>query len=96
MQLTSLKCPSGKKLKIISALASQWKKFGIHLNFDETGYTLRNIKKECSEECCIEMMEMWLEGKGRQPVTWATLIELLEDAEHKSIAEQLKEVVLTL
>ena len=61
-----------------------------------TGSLTLHIKKEDSEEWCTEMMEMWLEGKGRQPVTWATLIELLEDAEHKRLAEQLKEVLLTL
>ena len=45
-------------------------------------------------DCCTEMMREWLEGRGRQPATWATLIDLLKDAEINGLAQQLGRMVL--
>ena len=39
------------------------------------------------------MMREWLEGRGRQPATWATLIDLLKDAEMNDLAQQVENIV---
>ena len=33
-----------------------------------------------------EILQAWLTGRGRQPVTWATLVEVLRDIELSSLA----------
>ena len=96
MQLTLLKSPSGKRVEIIKAIAPDWSRFGIHFDFDETGQTLKCIAKEHPFnpiDCCTQMMREWLEGRGRQPATWATLIDLLKDAEMNDLAQQVEEIV---
>ena len=80
-------------MEVISTIAAKWKKFGIFLDFDETGQTLDCIAKDHPldvEECCTAMMREWLQGRGRQPATWATLIDLLKDAKINVLAQQLE------
>ena len=36
---------------------------------------------------------LWLEGKGRSPRTWETVIEVLEEAELSEMANDLKVVL---
>ena len=48
------------------------------------------------EACCIEMMQKWLGGRGRQPVNWATLVRVLRDAEFSVLAGDVERVVPTL
>ena len=96
MQLTLLKISTGKKIEIINTIAPKWKAFGIHFDFDEQGHTLDRIDNNHPNDAtagCTAMMKKWLEGEGRQPATWATLIELLKDAKYNDLAHQLEEVV---
>ena len=39
------------------------------------------------------MFSDWLEGKGRQPTTWETLIKALEEADFSEVANDLKDVL---
>ena len=83
-------------MKIISTIAAKWEKFGILLDFDETGRILDRIAKDHpsdAERCCTQMMKEWLEGRGRQPATWATLIDLLKDADINDLTQQLEMMV---
>ena len=85
-------------MDIITAIAQDWKNFGIYFDFDETGRTLNRIAKDYhyhSIDCCTQMMTEWLEGSGRQPATWATLIDLLKDAEMNDLAQQLVTIIIT-
>ena len=99
LQLTLLKSPSGKKLEIIRNIAPDWRQFGIHFDFDTAGHTLGLIASKHRDDpinCCTEMMGMWLKGRGRQPATWATLIDLLKNAEMNSLAQELETMVFEL
>ena len=39
------------------------------------------------------MFMEWLEGKGRSPKTWETVIEALEEADLSEVASDLKDVL---
>ena len=39
------------------------------------------------------MFSEWLEGKGRTPTNWETVIKSLEEAELGEVAQDLKEVL---
>ena len=88
--------PSGKRLEIIDSIAPDWKDFGIHLDFDKTGRTIARIAREHHDrpiDCCTEMMQEWLKGRGRQPATWATLIDLLKNGKMNVLAQELEMMV---
>ena len=84
-------------MEIIATVAAHWKDFGYLLDFDETGCTIDRIAREHQLrpiDCCAAMLREWLVGKGRQPATWATLIDLLKDADMNYLAQQLEMMVL--
>ena len=93
-QLNLMKTKTGEKVKIIKALAPMWYEFGVCLDFDHIGEKLDQIKAEGLHEgptvCCRNMFQHWLKGNGRQPASWETLIELLEDFEQPMLVHQIK------
>ena len=46
-----------------------------------------------SVDACHAMFSEWLEGKGRTPTTWETVIKALEEADLGEVAQDLKEVL---
>ena len=94
-----LKTAKGERVNIIESLAPQWKQFGLCLDFDRTGRQLDLIEAENAHEshrvvaCCREMFKHWLEGNGVQPVTWRTLIELLDHCNELFLVEQIEDAL---
>ena len=74
--------------------SNQWKYFGVLLEFDDDGRIFdlieANQRVNGLAACCTEMFQTWSNGAGRQPASWDTVIELLEDCEQEYLAQQLK------
>ena len=47
-----------------------------------------------SEQINQEILEQWITGKGEEPVTWATLVEVLQDVELTELASDIADVKL--
>ena len=45
-----------------------------------------------SEQASLEILEEWFAGRGKQPVTWNTLIGVLDDIELKTLAREIEAV----
>ena len=45
-----------------------------------------------AERINTEILQDWLAGKGKQPVTWATLVGVLRDIELSTLAGQIEAV----
>ena len=45
-----------------------------------------------AEEVNTEILQEWLTGRGKQPVTWATLVEVLHDIELATLASDIETV----
>ena len=69
-----------------------WTRFGILLDFDDVGKKLDVIDAthKTPVACCTEMFKKWITGAGRQPASWNVVVELLEDIDHKTLAEEVK------
>ena len=86
---------SGKTVRVISQASATWERIAIRLHFK--GYEIRRICRDHhfqTGDACSTMFIEWLEGKGRQPATWETLIEALEEADLSELASNLKDVLL--
>ena len=46
------------------------------------------------EQTCLEILREWLAGRGKQPITWKTLIEVLDDIELCTLAREIATVKL--
>ena len=45
-----------------------------------------------AEEINTEVLQEWLTGKGKQPVNWATLVEVLHDIELSTLAVEIETI----
>ena len=84
-------------VKVIDTVAPHWEELAITLGFRH--YVIETVKRDYKSDArgaCRRMFLMWIEHKEENligPVTWATLIQCLEDAEFSSLAEALKETL---
>ena len=39
-----------------------------------------------------EILQAWLTGRGKQPLSWATLVEVLRDIELSSLADDIEAI----
>ena len=83
-----------KTVKVIARVAPIWQQFATRLHFEfhdimciEEDYHLQSLK------CSRRVMMEWLNGKGRQPRTWATVIKALKECELSEVAKDI-EVIL--
>ena len=75
-------------------MAADWEKLATRLHFE--GHEIACIKRDNhfqSVDACRAMFSEWLEGKGRTPTNWETVIKALEEAELGEVAQDLKEVL---
>ena len=81
-------------MKVIERAASKWETVASKLYFKD--HDVRRIERDChymTMHACRSVLMEWLEGKGRTPTTWDTLIKALREAELSLVARDL-EVVL--
>ena len=57
-------------------------RFGVLLLNDQTGARVSAIEKELgrnARDINCRVLEQWLSGQGKHPVSWTTLIDVLQD-----------------
>ena len=91
-QLKCLRC-RGRTLKIIETVAEQLEQLEeMTLALQLEDHFTNTFKGDPVPACC-EMMQQWLDGEGRKPVTWSTLIKSLIEAGFLHLAENLQEIL---
>ena len=69
--------------------------FGILLLKDETGSNVAAITNKHlgnAELINIEILQEWVSGRGKKPVSWRTLIEVLRDTGLGVLADDIESV----
>ena len=80
-QLLSFPCAE-RKVNIPVEIGTKYVRFGTLILEDANGAKVSNMEHKYQrdpEQINTEILREWLNGKGKQPVTWATLIEVLHD-----------------
>ena len=83
-----------KTLKLIQCIAPKWERIATRLHFES--HRIETIQKnwpQQAESACQSMLTKWLDGEGRGPRSWNTLITVLNEAELSSVAQELEELV---
>ena len=72
-------CQHDVTIRVISVVASRWEDAATQLDFE--GYRIEAIGKDHShaESACRHMFIKWLEGVGREPRTWRTVVDVLNE-----------------
>ena len=92
-QLDLIEC-EGKHVRIIQTAASKWKRLATRLHFEPSD--IDRIRSDYPSQCydaCWQVCREWLEGIGRQPTTWTTLINALDEAKLGESAMDLKTII---
>jgi len=70
-------------------VATKYVQFGTFLLDDRNGSRVKIMARKHhydTEQINIEILQEWLTGRGKRPVTWATLVEVLHDIELSTLA----------
>ena len=73
-------------------VGSKLQLFGTFLLDDETGHIVAAIKldQRTQSDICREIVKRWLNGKGKQPVTWGTLITVLDQIKLRELSSDIR------
>ena len=84
-----------KTVRVIAQSASKWERVALSLHFES--HDMSRLSRDYhlrSFEACQTVFTEWLNGKGRKPVTWKTVIKVLKEAELSEVATDLEDVLL--
>ena len=84
-----------KRINIPQEIGTNYYQFGMLLLADENGKRVDIIESECrgkTEQINLKILKQWIKGKGKQPVTWGTLVEVLYDVELTVLANDIAAV----
>ena len=82
-----------KAFNVAEHVGTKYMKLGIFLLNDETGVIVKALKKEYllnADDINMAIFSQWLQGKGAQPVTWSTLIDVLRKIDLCTLADDIK------
>ena len=85
----------GRKINIAVEISIKYVQFGTVLLDDENGSRIKNLEHDHYynvEQINTAILQEWLIGRGQQPVTWATLVEVLRDIELSTLASEIEAV----
>ena len=94
-ELMRFTCTDGRVMNIPVEISTKYVQFGTFLLDDRNGSRIKIMARKHhydAEEINTEILQEWLTGKGKQPVTWATLVEVLHDIELSALAGEIEAV----
>ena len=97
-ELLSFKTASGERVKIITQIGTHYNTLGLLILNDEGGAVTDSIIRKHSndaESINQDILRRWIGGRGRKPVAWSTLIDVLKDIEDLSELGETIEAELT-
>ena len=86
-----------KNVNIIEMIGTNYFNFGISLLQDDTGAKMNALIEHCREDATKinrQVLCKWLEGGGKQPVSWSTLVTELELCGLNELAKDIRTVKL--
>ena len=93
-QLESIWTPKDR-IGIIRSVAPWWKEIGILLKVSEATLDVIHANNEDLPSRCRIMFQCWLEGASVKPVSWATLLEALQDCGFYVLAQDVWDALST-
>ena len=85
------------KIDISEEIGINYKRFGILLLDDPNVVRVDAIEKKhhvVAKEINLEILSKWVNGSGKQPVTWKTLVDILFEIGLTTLADDIKAVKL--
>ena len=85
---------NGNTVRVIDEVAAKWEKLAMRLYFKSHDMDrIRRDHHQDSTAACQTMFSEWLNGKGRGPISWNTLIQALREAKMTLLASNLELII---
>ena len=84
-----------RRINIPQEIGVKYRDFGLFMLDDPNGVRIRALAHKHNNdanEINIEIIQEWVAGKGKNPVTWKTLTDVLHDIEMLTLAEEIEAV----
>ena len=94
-ELLKFECTDKRKINIPVEVGEKFFEFGVFLLQDQSGAKVKSMTcKHLNDpkRINIEILQEWLTGEGKQPVTWSTLVEVLRDIGLSILADDISNV----
>lgn len=85
---------SGNTVNIVQQIGTHYSTLGSLLLEDDTGSITKAIFTQFQLNAVMinqDILTQWLQGQGKKPVAWSTLIDTLKDAELSELAQMIEE-----
>ena len=79
-------------INIPRVVGTKYHSLGTQLLLESFGY-IRSLERELdknAERINCQIFQEWLDGKGRKPTSWATLVGVLNDIEMGELAKKIE------
>ena len=83
-------------MNLAQRIGTAYEDFGVLLLKDDNGDRTEAIVRELHEradEINKRIFRLWVKGEGLQPVSWATLVSVLQDMELNTLAKGIEQVM---
>ena len=83
-------------MNLAEKIGVKYCEFGVLLLDDTDGSMISAIEGELGRNASSinrRIFQLWLQGKGQRPITWATLIAVLRDIDMYELAKSIEEVL---
>ena len=94
-QLISFKTRSSN-INVLEQIGADYRNLGVLLLDDDTGAVTQAIVKQYHYDATdinMEILQRWIQGKGKLPVDWATLIRALKDIRLSELAHKMEQTL---
>ena len=94
-ELLKFTCTDKRVVNIPVEIATKYVQFGTFLLDDRNGSRVKIMAHRHhydAKQINMEIIQEWLAGRGKQPVTWATLVEVLRDIELSTLAVEIETI----
>ena len=84
-------------INVAEKISTKYHDFGILLLDDSDGTRVQNIQhkhREDAERINKEILQEWTAGRGKKPVSWETMTEVLHDIGLSALASEIEVVKL--
>ena len=84
-------------VNIMECIGTNYQILGTLLLNDNTGAITAAIIEECRENAFsinYKVLQQWIQGRGRQPVTWVTLVGVLRSINLSELANTIESALL--
>ena len=84
------------RLNVIERISTNYTTFGTFLLQDDDGSKVSAIERTRqlnSALICEDIVKDWLQGKGKKPVTYTTLVQCLRDTDLNTLADDIEGVL---